>query len=293
MRIAFLVLAHKNPGQLCRLIGLLLRYEGATVLVHVDLGSPEAFQRIRADYEAEPRVVVLRDRYRVHRGSFAQILATAALIEAATQLDGIDYGCLISGQDLPIKPISSFASYLEAHQGQEFLQYFELPSERWTGGGLHRMHYYHFDIEGHPYRTQVLNERIARLQDRLHYKRRLRGRYYGGSNWFTLTGRALSYVCDTLRRDRRFLAQFKHTHCADEIFVQTILVNSSFRDSIIPDDLHYIDWTSGPEYPRVFRTEDVPRLLASQDKFLARKFDEAIDADAIAKVTEALGHVPA
>ena len=60
----------------------------------------------------------------------------------------------------------------------------------------------------------------------------------------------------------------------DEIFFQTLVLNSPHRDSVVDANLRYIDWPG----PRVLRADDLDALLGSGMLF-ARKFDETVDAE--------------
>ena len=63
---------------------------------------------------------------------------------------------------------------------------------------------------------------------------------------------------------------FRNTYVPDESFYQTLLMNSPFRHTLINDNRRFIDWTSGPERPRILRMSDLFRLTES-DALFARK----------------------
>ena len=67
---------------------------------------------------------------------------------------------------------------------------------------------------------------------------------------------------------------FCYSLCADEVFLQTILINSPRLDTVKDENLRYIDWERGNPY--VFRTEDYDSLFQSK-KLFARKFDITVD----------------
>ena len=73
-----------------------------------------------------------------------------------------------------------------------------------------------------------------------------------------------------------------HSVCADELFLQTLAVNSPWADRLYaPEDtsmgnLRYVDWERGSENsPYTFRKED-RELLLSLPHLFARKFDRNI-----------------
>jgi hypothetical protein len=53
-------------------------------------------------------------------------------------------------------------------------------------------------------------------------------------------------------------------------------MNSSFKDSVIPDNYRYLDWSQGGPNPKILTVQDF-EALKKTDKLLARKFDIKID----------------
>ena len=98
-----------------------------------------------------------------------------------------------------------------------------------------------------------------------------------GTNWFDITDGLARYVLsqkDTIRK------MYRSTCCADEIFLQTIVMNSRFVNTLTPyafdDDFRaccrYIDWKRGNPY--TFGNGDFDELAsAGPDHLFARKFD--------------------
>ena len=56
-------------------------------------------------------------------------------------------------------------------------------------------------------------------------------------------------------------------------------MNSPLRDSVVNDELRYVDWTRDP-MPAIFGAGDL-ELLRRSPKLLARKFDSTYDAEII------------
>jgi hypothetical protein len=79
---------------------------------------------------------------------------------------------------------------------------------------------------------------------------------------------------DFVHSNKEFVSFFRFCHAPDELFFQTILMNSPFRDRTA-DYLRYIDWSKTKIHPRFLDTdEDLERLRVSQALF-ARKIDVA------------------
>jgi hypothetical protein len=279
MKLGFLILAHKNAGQCIRLVDALLEYHHSSVAIHVDKKAEEVYTTLREHYAGNEQVFFSKERFPVYWGSYNQVRATLELIRLTSKMNS-DYFSLLSGQDFPIQPLNTFAQFLKQSAGTEFLVNFKLPDAQWEGeGGLNRLNLYWRNVKNreHSFFSAKLNGFMWRIQQITGYRRKLHYTYYGGSNWFTLSAAALRYINGFIDREPAYLAEFRNSRCADEIFVQSVIMTSPYKEKVVSDDLRFVDWSSGPEFPRVFRNEDYERLISIKNKFFARKFDESVD----------------
>jgi hypothetical protein len=283
MTLAALLLVHRYPEQAETLINTLLSYGHITVHVHTDLKAPDVFEHLKQKFQDNKRVILVSERYKVFWGSYGQIKATAALMHSANK-SAPDYAFLLSGQDFPIRPISDFVNFLTQQKGKEFLVHFRLPDAQWELGGLQRLQYFHFDSEKRPWLARKVTGLLHRFQNLVGYKRPLSFTCYGGSNWFTITGSTLQLACTKLTANPNFLKRFKYSRCADEVFLQSLVVEELPTDTFVNSDLRMIDWATGPEYPRIWRSEDFERLTSADNRFFARKFDATVDSDILRKL---------
>lgn len=278
MKIAALILVHRYPEQACLLVDTLLESANLDVFVHIDKKSPAVYQELKAHYQSTPRVHIIQKRYKVFWGSYGQIKATLALMAAAVNIKP-DYAFLISGQDFPTQPIANFEAFLQKNKGTEFMSFFSLPDAQWADGGLSRLEYFYFNSHKFPRIVRRLNGLVQKAQKLLNYKRPIKGRYFGGSNWFTLTGESLQLICSTIQQQPSLLHPYRFTLCADELFTQSVLLNRISISKAVAKDLRMIDWGSGPEYPRIWRSEDFTRITQEKECFFARKFDQQVDKE--------------
>lgn len=283
MRLAALILVHRYPEQAAELISTLLSHPQVQVIVHVDAKAQSCFETLQSQFKENSRVEFIKPRYKVFWGSYQQIQATYALLQAAEKSKS-DYAVLLSGQDFPIKPISEFIDFLKSANYKNFVVNFALPDRQWEGGGLQRLQYFHFDSEKHPWLIRKFTAVIHRVQNLLGYKRSISEGLYGGSNWFNLNAHAIKAVCNYVESNRHFLKQFKYSRCADEIFLQSVLARVTDISTFENADLRMIDWSSGPEFPHIWRGEDYERLVSAEHKFFARKFDASIDQEILTKL---------
>lgn len=283
MKINFLILVHHRPNQVAKLVDVLLNYPHSKVYIHVDLKAADTFTELKLRYKQNQRVELIDERYKVYWGSFNQVCATLSLIKASAK-NPADYFCLISGQDFPTQPIHAFADFLKAGNGSDYLVNFKLPDEQWgEEGGLGRLNKYWLNVKSR--NGSFFRNKAGALIYLIHkvtgFRRKLRYNYFGGSNWFNLSAKSINYILQFLEKNPSYLNEFKYSRSADEIFIQSIVMNAPGTIKVVSEDLRLVDWVSGPEFPRTFRKEDFNKIVNSEDKFFARKFDEETDAEII------------
>jgi len=106
MQINYIILTHKSPKQLERLIAK-LDDEEATFFVHIDLKTNiEQFK-----YLQKENVIFLEDRVDVAWGDFTIVQATLNAMKSVVARKNNGYTILLSGQDYPIKSKKEIKEY--------------------------------------------------------------------------------------------------------------------------------------------------------------------------------------
>jgi len=201
-------------------------------------------------------------------------------MQIALQNQEIKYFHALSGQCFPIRPVNEIFDFFENNNGKEFIDFFELPATCWANnGGLDRIDYYHLHdiLNTKSSRFEKRNKRFINFQKFLNLKRSYPDKYpklYGGSTWWSLSRPAMEYVSHFIKNTTGFYERFKHTFCTEEIFFQTILLSSPFKENIVNDNLRYIDWNvRNGNCPANLDETDFDLLLKS-NKLFARKFEK-------------------
>jgi hypothetical protein len=269
--------------------------------IHVDQRSADFFgsPSLKPIMDKE-NVLFLRDRVKVYWGGFSIVEATLQLIRKAVDEGGFEYAVLLSGQDFPIKSNRHIEHFFESHNGKEFISHTPLPSQEWGWGPDIMEHIEsYWRVDGVRRLLEMTGSKKLQSWGWSAYSRltTLAYRYapglkrkflpgiapYGGPNWFAISSRCATHVLDYLQEHPEYCRFFVRALVPDELFLQTLILNSPFRDHVINDALRLTDWETGASSPRVLTGEDFDRLIAS-DSLYARKFDSTKYPDIISRI---------
>jgi len=127
--------------------------------------------------------------------------------------------------------------------------------------------------------------KIVKLQRKLGVERmfvRLFPKLYGGGGYWSLTSDAVGHVVKTIN-DNKLLKYIKHTHCAEEVFLHTLLLNAEQKFPVVNDSIRYSKWEGNERSPKVLDESDFEEVIVS-GCFFARKFDSAVSTGLINKI---------
>lgn len=216
-------------------------------------------------------------KYRIQWGSERHLRAMVFLMQEAEKNGSYSYYHLITGSDYPIKLLAEFKRFFCEDNKNNYLEFFELPRPSWVmEGGLERVKYYWigntwFDIRG---KVSGCASKLLKLQRKLGVKRKfikLFPKLYGGGGYCSLTSDAVSYLVKTIK-DKHLLNYMRHTHCAEELFLHTILLNAEPKFPVVNDSMRYSKWEGDARSPKTLDESDYDEMMAS-GCFFARKFE--------------------
>lgn len=271
MSVAYLIQAHQRPSQLERLVDR-LSSPGSSFYIHVSARTTnEIYSAMRRGLAGRDDVHWV-DRIPGYYSGFSLVRSTLsglATIERTVPM--APHVVILSGQDYPLRPAREIEAFLAGRAGESLVEHFRIPSDRWAdeNGGLDRIRYLHF--ERVHYRTRILRLPFLRRS----FPAGLEP--YGGSAWCALSDEAVRTLLAFANESPQAFRFFARVKTPDEIFIQTVLLNSPLRDRIANEGIHHIEWPGG-SHPVTFACEDFPRLAAS-GKLFARKFDVEYDAE--------------
>lgn len=301
MQKNYLILAHKNPLQLGRMIERL--DDGASkFFIHLDAKTP--IEPFAACLEGA-HIRFIEPRERCVWGDFSIVQATIRLMEAASNEQGLFI--LMSGQDYPIQSQGYINAFLENNKGFDFIE-IEPLEEKWkpkmVKDKLEHYHILHSEERGHsncyaPFAHcsvfQKLRTLMHLLKGRLSQKnfkllcslpKRVAPfeRQYAGSQFWAFSERTFYAVLHYIREHKATLEEYyKYTSSPDEIYFHSVLMDLVAKDSTIKlkEQITYVNYF---RKNNVFVTEDFDKLTSAKGKLFARKFDTEVDIEILNKL---------
>lgn len=266
MRIAHLILAHKNPPQLERLI-VALKHPAFYFYIHIDKKINIQLFEYLSKYD---NVFFIKNRTKIFWAAYGTIQATINGLKEISEFQ-YNYINVISAQDFPLKSTAYIYNFFLNNSQKQFITCKSVEHE-WKEAKVRikKYHLINWKIPGKYVLEKLTNTILPERKFPLNYT------IVGRSNWFTITSDAAQYLLDFLKEHPEIVRFFKYSWGADELIFSTILYNSHFKN-LIEDNLVYVDWSEEKAHPKILKAEDFNSLIAS-DKLFARKFDMDTDS---------------
>lgn len=288
VRHAYLIMAHDRFDQLVTLLHLLDDCRN-DIFIHIDRKSHPDFSLLEEAVHMSKIFFV--DRYRVRWGGPEQVWAELALLRKAIEHSHYAYYHLLTGQDLPLKTQDVIHDFFYKNQGKEFISFVSCPSRE----DEERIRLWHPIIGRRGKDCSFLDNlkaaihhflcciqrvvRVNRIPDKIQIGK--------GSVYFSITD---GLARDIVSHEKQIRSMCRMTMTADEVFLQTFVLNSSWRTHLFEADqflyketktarsMRLIDWDRGDPY--VWRISDSEELRTTHMLF-ARKFDIRIDESVV------------
>lgn len=163
-----------------------------------------------------------------------------------------------------------------------------MPTPRWKEGGMNRLLYFHpLDILNS--RNSMDRERYIRflqVQQTLGIKKKLLDiTYFGGSTWWSLSRTCVEYLIRN-KCENNIYTSMQDTYIPDEMFVQTLLLNSPMKEFLRNDNRRYIVWSvKNGHIPANLDMEDYDAIQKSRCLFV-RKTDKTCSWKLINRIAQ-------
>jgi hypothetical protein len=288
MTVAYVVLSHRNPPQVLRLVRVLTEGPSAQVLVRHD-GRRSTL--LPAAIEAAGGKAIEDDLDFEWGGPSQLELILGCLGEARRRLDP-DWTLILSGQDYPLRPMPEIEAELDRSESDARIGAVrEVETRRPANDDEFylRCRYRHYARPGAlpdmPRSPRPLT--YTRAVPPLVGIRRLGPaplRFYASADWLTLGRRALETLLDA-GRDRRLMRHFHRVAVPSESFFASVLLGDP--DLTVEHDHRRFARFSRPgaPHPDTLTSADLDGVLASGADF-ARKFDVELDSEVLDRLDE-------
>lgn len=188
-----------------------------------------------------------------------------------------DYYHLISGQDFYASPIALFDELL-GNEGMNYMGIFSIPNRYWHWDGGYKIFKYRTLSSFCDIRKtfpRAINKIYYLLQKYTHTERRLPPYpLFGSSVYSSLHHDFVEWMLDS-DLAKSLLHNLKNSVCAEEVFFQTVIMNSPFKQKVKAEEtLRYVDWHSNPR-PKFLDTNDFEKIKNSGSLF-CRKVDSQL-----------------
>lgn len=280
MKIAALILSHKNPKQINMLLDR-LNCKDIDCYLHIDKSADFAGEIIKRD-----NVFVLPDSKRV-KCEWAQISlvdATLNMLDYAKSNGGYDYYWLMSGQDWPIKSTEQIVEFLSNSENKNYIYY--LTSKNHGNDGPNNLDkrnhiFYPLWIIGRKPWQRVMKRAWVEISGGYNrtwalFRRKENYEFYFGSQWWCLNRKTIEWMMKYLSNHPEYHKFYKNCSTPDESFFHTLVMMSPYAAEGT-DVLTYLHYHNGPANSPDVITKDVLDEAKASKYLLMRKVDMDVD----------------
>lgn len=274
MRIAYHISVHSKPYQFKWLFDAIYNSEDIFA-VHIDKKTSKP--------TADAIVEIVGDKPNVHFNKKRSVIyGDWALCEV--ELDGImfflehcadwDYFVNLSGQDYPVKNRSQIVAELNRDATQNYINL--IPLSNLPKYFERRKKWFCFRLGDRLMRTPIPYVQPKHIRIDWH-----------GSAWHILTREFCHWVVSA-QESKECMSFLRHVKLSNEFLMQTLIMNSPFRETLNLDYKRKLAWKDHAPHPEILTIKDYPSL-ADSEAFFARKFDADLDKEVLHTLAQHIG----
>jgi len=312
MKICYIILSHKSPELLSRLIERLSTPD-VSFVIHID--NKVKIQSFKERLSNFSHQIFYSARVNSDWGDISLVKATLNCIEEIFKNKiQFEYAIMMSGQDYPIKSNKYLHDFFLNSDGNLYMEIFneEKHTKHWQSNVFNERLRFYFKLFNNswfalndnnvllkqnndnkdiwePTNEVSINDLFQRKQISFprtipDCKYKIDGQLqfikmlaWGGSQWWAFPKEVISFLKQFIYNNPQYLDFHEQTYILDEIFFQTIIMNHpQFSKRVINNRLRFIDWSREPK-PMTFNDDylNLFKDLCENHPFclFARKFD--------------------
>jgi hypothetical protein len=304
MEINYIILAHKRPQQVARMLEKLITRD-TRFYIHIDKDVDICPFKKELGYFSNTFFLTGNQRIPSLWGDYRMVQATLNCLQQILADKRKGYCVLMSGQDYPIKSTAYIHDFFTRQYGLNFIQGHRILPSDCAEQGSRRINRYKVNLSNS--RNDYLI--FPSIYDREFYRKfnfksfltlakrsgigpclavlpktlmkRSFPSYiqaYKGSQWWALPIETIHYIIDFVREHPDYAAYHRYTFAPDEIFFQSIIF-SMFAKARICDEVTYVNWPHNNNSPLILKEKDFDEMMDDgYTKLFARKFDVDVDS---------------
>lgn len=294
---AYCIIAHQDPFLLKTLISLIDDPRNEIFLLF-DKKSKGLHKEHYTVKNSRLHIIPFSDSINIRWGGLSQVKAELILFKNALYKSKFRFLHLLSGADLPLRSQNYIHDFFNSiPENTNFVTFSH--GDSIEKNVEFKTRYYHPFVEFQQFRkdgnlchwfqdgfSKTIRKISVTTQKIVNFRRNWKNlEIKKGSNWVTISSDFTKFLVEN---EDFILNKFKGVICADEIFLHTLLYNSSFKDTIYDynnqrPSIRKIDWERGSPY--VWKKDDFNELIISEAIF-ARKFSSDKDKEIIEMIAK-------
>ena len=289
--IGFVLLSHREPAQLRRLVATLNRlYDSPPIACHHDMSQCALDP---ADFPANVRFVA--PSIRTGWAKWSVVRAMLAALRLLYDHADPDWFVLLSGADYPIRRADQVRDDLDRLQADALIDYRQIGDtvesaaqrfgprnpelDQFESDGNRRLKWSHYqgaELWFPIIRREPRGMRAGRFTLHLPFASPF-GPFtkaapcYYGDHWFTANRRVAHLLLNPSNQHQRVQRHLRTRAVPEEGYYQTVLCNEPGL-RLVRDNHRYAQWNGGGAHPQLLTSGDLAGIRASNAHF-ARKFD--------------------
>ena len=239
MKIAYLMLCHDEYELVERITNKLIDNTGNIIVIHVDKKNDNGY--LNNKFDKNPNVFFVKENIDVFWGGFNSVIATIKCMEIALQ-EKADRIYLLQGKDFPIHT-NEYIKKFFLKNNYEYISAKNITTSHDKREYMFCYGYHYFNHDMTKKKNVIIRKFFSFLNKfGIKYRRgyfknsNIKYDIYKGWAHFSLSHNCTKYIVDFYHNNPKFNKYFYNRFPADEIYFQTIVHNSSFKESVFYND---------------------------------------------------------
>lgn len=262
MKHCIIMTAYKDVGMINKIIARTPDDWG--IYIHLDRKSDIKVSEI------DSRAKTFK-KYKIYWGGVEHIKAVLMLLREAINM-GVDYDYfhIITGQDYFVTDPGKFDFVLGLNKNN-YIEVNTLPNKNWgpCNGSLDLLRYRHLSSFGDVRKglCNSLDKKFVALQKKFKLEKAIPDfAVYQGLFYCSLHKEFVAWLLEA-RITQCLLKILKHSLVGEEVFFQTVIMHSPYKDTVINNNLRYCEWSQYFE-PMILCEADMTKIVDPSKKIL-------------------------